>query len=197
MDYLTIFNTEDERIEFYMEHAPEKFRNQGFVDLLKEKGFFRVPYVAIGSDIVADSLFEHNWNVAVTFRQICETCGRKLENEDSWFAIGMFYNFYLLDCMDDLPGGSRMVNLKYFLRADVLGLITIANLSQFFDLTEEEKECFKWHRGMFDYNPDGREFLRAIHAYPAVYALHCAEVICSHIIDWENTAENSIMIGFR
>ena len=85
--------------------------------------------------------------------------------------------------MEQLVDGKYIVNMRYFMRGDLLGNITIAEISQFIEPTVEEQFCYKWHRGMYDYMPDGREFFRAMGKYPAIYTLHCAEVFISYILE--------------
>ena len=94
----------------------------------------------------------------------------------------MFYNLYLVDCIE-MKDGKYVLNDDYMLSGVELGERTIAMLSQFFNLTEEEKICIRWHRGTFDKKCNIQEFIQMINECPALYTLHSVEVYISHILD--------------
>ena len=55
-------------------------------------------------------------------------------------------------------------------------------ISQFFNLTEEEILCIRYHMGAFTDKEEWGFYTRAINKYPTVLWTHTADMIASHVL---------------
>lgn len=63
----------------------------------------------------------------------------------------------------------------------IVGMFHDLLLSQYFQLTEEEIMCIRYHMGAFCDQAEWSDYTRAIHSYPNVLWTHHADMIAAHV----------------
>lgn len=131
-------------------------------DLL-DKGFFAAPASTKYHGNYEDGLFDHSCAVMKTLVDLTEKNGLKWEDPGSPYIVGMFHDLCKIDqyrgsrCKDGVLY-SRIVEWEY--NPDTLlkghGDKSVMLLSQYFQLTEEEIMCIRYHMGgLFVTRPSG------------------------------------------
>lgn len=156
-------------------------------DLL-DKGFFVAPASTKYHGNYEGGLFDHSCAVMKTLVDLTEKNGLKWENPGSPYIVGMFHDLCKIDqyrgsrCKDGVLY-SRIVEWKY--NPDTLlkghGDKSVMLLSQYFQLTEEEIMCIRYHMGAFCDQAEWSDYTRAIHSYPNVLWTHHADMIAAHV----------------
>jgi 23S rRNA maturation-related 3'-5' exoribonuclease YhaM len=148
-------------------------------DWLKEKGFFTSPASTKYHGNYEGGLFDHSLAVTEALVELTENNGLVWQNPRSPYIVGMFHDL----CKIDQYRTDNKIS-GYFYREDALpghGDKSVIFLSQFYELTEEEKLCIRYHMGAFTDKEEWREYTQAIHEYGNVLWTHHADMIASHI----------------
>lgn len=156
-------------------------------DLL-DKGFFVAPASTKYHGNYEGGLFDHSCAVMKTLVDLTEKNGLKWEIPGSPYIVGMFHDL----CKIDQYRGSRCKDgalhdhiVEWEYNQDTLlkghGDKSVMLLSQYFQLTEEEIMCIRYHMGAFTDKEEWRDYTRAVHRYPNVLWTHHADMITSHV----------------
>ena len=173
-----------DRFENFMEICVYNgFRpSEEFQTWLKENGFFMAPASTKYHGAYEGGLFDHSLKVCK--RLISLTYDNKLvwQRKESPVIVGMFHDLCKVD--QYVISGEENGKPQYAYNDKVLlkghGIKSIALLSQFVTLTEEEIACIRYHMGAYE-TEEWAEFDRAIHKYPNVLWSHLADMIASKI----------------
>lgn len=147
------------------------------LDWLIENGFFTAPASTKHHGDYEGGLFDHS--VAVTDELVHFTDKLELQwkRPQSPFIVGMFHDLCKIDQYKYIE------HLGYQHRDCLLsghGIKSIALLSQFMTLTEEEILCIRYHMGAYE-TEDWKGFDAAIRKYPTVLFTHTADMLASKL----------------
>lgn len=183
--------TEQDRIEQFKEVMkpcmPDRFP-EGFIDTLKEKGFFTAPASIHHHGAYSGALFDHSFQVLKVLLSLTERLELKWQREESPYLVGMFHDLckvdnYALNKMNTFEQGE--VERWEYNNATLLpghGDKSVMMLQQYMRLTEEEMLCIRWHMGAFDDKENWNSYGRTVTNFPNVLYTHTADMIAARIL---------------
>lgn len=143
--------TEQDRIEQFkktMKYCmPNRFP-EGFIDTLKEKGFFTAPASIHHHGAYSGALFDHSLAVANSLLSLTKRLELKWQDGRSPLIVGMFHDFCKVDNYTKTDNEAWEYNNATLLPGH--GDKSVIMLQQYMQLTEEEMLCIRWHMGAFD-----------------------------------------------
>lgn len=186
--------TEQDRIEQFkktMKYCmPDRFP-EGFIDTLKEKGFFTAPASIHHHGAYSGALFDHSLAVANSLLSLTKRLELKWQDGRSPLIVGMFHDFckvdnYILqkEVLREEPFKAMLTKWEYN-NATLLpghGDKSVIMLQQYMRLTEEEMLCIRWHMGAFDDKENWNSYGRAVTNFPNVLYTHTADMIAARIL---------------
>lgn len=148
---------------------------------LVENGFFKAPASTKYHGNCEGGLHEHSSNVARILQGLTKDCRLTWQRPDSPFIIGMFHDLCKIDAyvIDELERYEHNSDTLYKGHGDK----SILLLAPHIRLTEEEVACIRYHMGAFTPQSEWEDYTRAIHKFPNVLWTHQADMIATHI--WE------------
>lgn len=128
-------------------------------------------------------LLRHSVNVTECLLYLTDKLGLKWSREQSPYYIGMFHDLCKIDQYIYNP-----IKDCYEWNADQPltghGDKSIVLTEEYVvHLTEEERECIRWHMGAFDLEENWERYTNAVHKYPNVLWTHTADMMSTHIIE--------------
>ena len=171
----------DDRILKYMD-LTGNYDNLLSVRDLDDLGFFTAPASTKYHGAYEGGLFDHSLNVAETLLDLTKRLDLTWIRPESPILIGLYHDLCKCDQYErDFETG------KYVYKDTIIpghGDKSIAILSQFMTLTEEEIACIRWHMGAFEDDPKMRNgYGRAVETYENVLFTHTADMIASKILE--------------
>lgn len=153
------------------------------IQKLDEMGFFTAPASTKFHGDYEGGLFDHSLEVTNALIHLTERLNLNWERGISPIMVGMFHDLCKCDqyevishpCDPDVRYGR---NDKVLLKGH--GEKSVMLLSQFYNLTEEEILCIRYHMGAYE-TDEWNEYDRAIRKYPNVLFTHTADMIASKI----------------
>lgn len=147
------------------------------LDWLIAEGFFTAPASTKYHGNVEGGLFEHSLAVTDELVYFTNKLGLQWKRPQSPFIIGMFHDLCKIDQYE-------YIECLGYQHKDCLlsghGIKSIALLSQFMTLTEEEILCIRYHMGAYE-TEDWKGFDAAIRKYPTVLFTHTADMLASKL----------------
>lgn len=166
----------------------EKFREimQGkplcnIEDKLIKNGFFIKPASIKYHGNYTGALFEHSYEVTRELLNLTAKLDLHWDNSRSPYIVGMFHD---LCKTDDYIWDEDTANWDYN-NSKLLtghGDKSVILVQKYFELTEEEMLCIRWHMGAFDDKENWNKYSSAIEKYPNVLYTHTADMIAARII---------------
>lgn len=170
--------TIEERIRVLGIHL-EKYITKDFMEWLIQNGFFTAPASTKYHGAYQGGLFDHSLAVTEALVDITLQMNLQWENPRSPFIIGMFHDLCKIDNYIWDPYGETW---DYNPKADRRhGEKSVDLLSKFFELTEEEILCIRWHMGAYDNRENWDPLGQAIEKYPNVLWTHTADMVAARI----------------
>lgn len=176
--------TEEERIKLFRDLMGDIVDEVTLANLV-ERGFFKAPASTKYHGSYEGGLFDHSFMVAQNLQALTNACDLEWKLERSPLLVGMFHDICKMgmyfQVKDPLTGD---VTYKYDENTLIKGHgdRSVMLLSQFFQLTDEEIVCIRYHMGAFTDKEEWKDYTNAIHAYPNVLWTHQADMIVSHIM---------------
>lgn len=164
---------------------------EDFVRYLHSIEFFTKPASLNHHLNVEGGLFEHSLQVTETLIDLTEKLGLKWQNERSPFIVGMFHDIckadnYSASTLIDLTSDEESVEQKFIWNTcQVLkghGDKSVMMLAPYFQLTEEEILCIRYHMGAYE-TDTWEQFDKAICKYPTVLWTHTADMWASKVVE--------------
>lgn len=156
-----------------------------FIIYLVKGGFFKKPASLKYHLSYKGGLYIHSNNVMNHLIRMTNDLGLVWQNERSPFLVGMFHDICKMDnyvdkftCDDD--DSEYEWNPNQVLKGH--GDKSVMILSQFFQLTEEEVLCIRYHMGAYEQD-DWEGFDKAIRKYPNVLYTHTADMYASKVLE--------------
>lgn len=168
--------TTDERIEDFME-VMQEFVGGKFINYLIENGFFTAPASTKFHGAYEGGLFDHSYSVMEELLDLTYELSLEWEKLRSPYIVGMFHDICKID--NYIKQGDRFVYNSAAPKGH--GDKSVEILKQFFDLTEEEELCIRWHMGAFDEKENWQHYSVSVKKYPNVLYTHTADMIASQI----------------
>lgn len=170
--------TENERfLEFNEIMRGKYYVGDLMIEWLKEEGFFTAPASTKYHGNYEGGLFDHSIVVTGALVELTENLNLKWQRESSPYIVGMFHDLCKID--NYLRCGEAWThNTKADSRH---GEKSVDLLLRFFELTEEEIICIRWHMGAYDDKSNWNALGKAIEKYPNVLFTHTADVIAARI----------------
>lgn len=123
-------------------------------------------------------LFDHSYSVMLKLIEMTDQLSLNWQNERSPYIIGMLHDLCKMDeyeCIDGVI--HRIKDTPIIGHGDKSCIL----LSKFFDLTEEEDMCIRYHMGAFNVaNWDA--YGKAIEKYDTVLWTHTADMFVSRLV---------------
>lgn len=164
---------------------------EDFVRYLYRIKFFTKPASLNHHLNVEGGLFEHSLRVTETLIDLTEKLGLKWQNERSPFIVGMFHDIckadnYSTSKLIDLTSDEESVEQKFIWNTCQVikghGDKSVMMLAPYFQLTEEEMLCIRYHMGAYE-TEAWEQFDKAILKYPTVLWTHTADMWASKVIE--------------
>ena len=123
-------------------------------------------------------MFDHSYLVAQHLADLTEQCGLQWERPRSPVLIGLLHDLCKIDLYNKVEG-------HYEYNTDTLlkghGDKSVMMLSHYFQLTEEEIMCIRYHMGAFCDKEEWGDYTRAVRKYTNVLFTHTADMLASHV----------------
>ena len=198
------FNLEEERYKHYLvacEVAGFE-KNEALDRWLNTNGFFNAPASTKYHGAYPGGLFDHSFAVCERLKQLTKDNGLVWQRPQSPFIVGMFHDLCKTDQYRPIysdeyeSDGKGMLSVQhkingYEYNTNTLlkghGVKSIMLISQFFNLTEEEILCIRYHMGAYGNEQEQKDewtgFDKAIRKYPNVLWTHMADMLASKVDD--------------
>lgn len=151
-----------------------------FLNFLKDSGFFTAPASTKYHGNYEGGLFDHSIAVAEALVLLTQRNYLEWKLKRSPFIVGMFHDLCKIDSyVKNSDGSGWSYNKDLILTGH--GEKSIILLQKFFDLTDEEILCIRWHMGAFDEKDNWNYYGKAIEEYPNVLWTHTADMIAARI----------------
>lgn len=148
-----------------------------FLDWLIKSGFFTAPASTKYHGDYEGGLFDHSFAVTDELVHFTDKLELQWKRPQSPFIVGMFHDLCKIDQYE-------YIECLGYQHKDCLlsghGIKSIALLSQFMTLTEEEILCIRYHMGAYE-TEDWKGFDAAIRKYPTVLFTHTADMLASKL----------------
>ena len=171
--------------------------SDGMMEYLMAYGFFTAPASTKYHGNYEGGLLEHSYTVTKFLLTLTQDNHLIWRKSRSPYIVGMFHDLckidqYKLVCTEpnfELPATDGEVRVSFSARyeynPDTLlkghGEKSVMLLSQFYELTEEEIACIRYHMGAFTPKEEWRDYTRAVSMYPNVLWTHQADMLASHV----------------
>lgn len=149
------------------------------LDWLIKKGFFEAPASTRFHGAYEGGLFDHSLCVTKHLVELTERNGLKWKLDRSPYLVGMFHDLCKIDQYKYNGPDKWEHRSDTFLKGH--GDKSVMLLSQFYNLTEEEILCIRYHMGAFVEKEEWRDYTRAVNAYPNVLWTHQADMLAAHV----------------
>jgi len=151
------------------------------ISFIEDSGFFTAPAATKHHSNYEGGLAQHSWNVYIHFVKNIEKLKIKL-SDDSIILCSLLHDLCKVDMFEyDYAKKIFIVNDKFPIGH---GGKSIFLAERFIRLTNEETCIIRWHMGKFDLSPQTyKSYATALKMYPAVSALHRADVYCAVILE--------------
>lgn len=149
-------------------------------DLIK-RGFFTAPASTRYHGAYEGGLFDHSLATTKALVELTEKLGLKWKHSRSPYVVGMLHDLCKCDSyVWDIEKDKYCYNPEIIIPGHADKSVFMA--MKYFDLTEEEIACIRWHMGAYERDPKMWEYYgRAIEKYPNVLYTHTADMIASKI----------------
>lgn len=182
--------TQEQRTDLFVKMAGG-FVSQEIFDDLYERGFFTAPASTKYHGNYEGGLFDHSYLVAQHLCDLTEQCGLQWERPRSPVLVGLFHDLCKMDnyqhpvITETFSGEEIRDDFKWEYATDTLlkghGDKSVMILAQYFQLTEEEIMCIRYHMGAFCDKSEWGDYTRAVHKYTNVLFTHTADMLASHV----------------
>lgn len=159
--------------------APEL--SEEFMAWLENESFFAAPASTKYHGAYAGGLFNHSYRVTMQLLKLTNALELKWQNPRSPFIVGMFHDLCKIDQyvpIEGTDGAMWEYNDECAFKGH--GDKSVILLSQFFQLTEEEILCIRYHMGAYE-TEDWDGYDRAIRKYETVLWTHTADMHASKV----------------
>lgn len=146
---------------------------------LRTNGFFTAPASTKYHGSYPGGLFDHSLSVMEILVELTEKNGLSWQMRRSPYIVGMFHDLCKIDQYEQLPEYPVFVYRTNI--APGHGDKSVALLAKYYDLTEEERLCIRYHMGAFVEKAEWREYTQAVNRYATVLWTHHADMIASHV----------------
>ena len=169
--------TQEQRIDLFIKMAGGIISQEIFDDLC-DRGFFTAPASTKFHGSYEGGLFDHSYLVAQHLADLTEQCGLQWERPRSPVLVGLFHDLCKIDLYNKVED-------HYEYNTDTLlkghGDKSVMMLSHYFQLTEEEIMCIRYHMGAFCDKEEWGDYTRAVRKYTNVLFTHTADMLASHV----------------
>ena len=176
--------TFDERRNTFMELSPFDVTISRYMcDILDVMGFFSAPASTKYHGCYEGGLFEHSIDVFKQLEQLTKHCGLEWQRNESPFVNGLFHDLCKADNYEKTETGYLYNGNCLFAGHGDKSLIRCLELP--ICLTKEETACIRYHMGAFTVREEWQSYTNAIHHHPNVLWAHTADMMATHITEYE------------
>lgn len=160
-------------------------------DWLADHGFFDAPASTKFHGAHEGGLYEHSAAVTQFLVNLTRDNHLTWKNPRSPYVVGMFHDLCKIDQYRHPDAGLQMNGVpikdtgKWEYNTETLlkghGDKSVMLLSRFYELTEEEILCIRYHMGAFVEKEEWRDYTRAVNLYPNVLWTHTADMLAAHV----------------
>lgn len=182
-----MFETVEERIDFFVRHFPGKANMRVTVQMLNDMGFFTAPASTKYHGAYEGGLFDHSRNVMEALDFLTSRCGLKWSRPESPFIVGWFHDLCKCDQyrIDNSVPYTVGEPTRYEYNTNTLlkghGEKSVMLAATLTDLTIEEVMCIRYHMGAFVPKEEWNDYTGAIHRFDNVLWTHTADMMAAHI----------------
>ena len=178
--------------EFFEEHLILNKKMYGLLDKLQvTTDFFYAPASSKYHSSYPGGLSDHSLFVAEVLVDLTDKKVCVWDREESPYLIGLLHDLTKCGCYstkwDSSPlGGIDKIWYEpnpYYQRLDPIhGADSVAKANGFFDLTEEEEACIRWHMGAYE-KENWNGYDEAIRQFRNILWTHTADMYASKILE--------------
>jgi hypothetical protein len=156
-------------------------------DWLADRGFFDAPASTKFHGAHEGGLYEHSAAVTQFLVNLTRDNHLTWKNPRSPYIVGMFHDLCKIDSykVDNSVPYTVGEPTRWQYNTETLlkghGDKSVMLLSQFYELTEEEILCIRYHMGAFVEKEEWRDYTRAVNLYPNVLWTHTADMLAAHV----------------
>lgn len=172
--------TTENRVTQYKQIMPIHTRID--LETLNEIGFFTAPASTKYHGAYTGGLFDHSFLTVKSLVELTEKLDLEWERPESPYLVGMYHDLCKCDNYVKDPESDQWIyNPEIIIPGH--GDKSIILLGKYFNLTDEEIACIRWHMGAFEDDPKMRNnYGRACEKYHNILFTHTADMIASKIL---------------
>lgn len=179
MNTINFEGIQDKNIQMFKELMGD-YIPCNIIDKLIEIGFFIKPASIKYHGNYTGALFKHSYEVAEELVNLTEKLNLQWDNKRSPYIVGMFHDLCKTDdYIWDKENEKWNYNTNCLLTGH--GEKSVILTQKYFNLTEEEILCIRWHMGAFDDKDNWNKYGGSIEKYPNVLYTHTADMIAARI----------------
>lgn len=150
-----------------------------FMDFIENEGFLTAPASTKYHGAYVGGLVDHSLNVLNRLMWMTHNLQVKWEKWRSPFIVGLFHDICKHDQYIWVPEENRFIyNMNTKLSGH--GSKSVEILSNYFDLTDQEKAAIRYHMGAYE-KDDWAGFDEAIRKWPSTLICHTADMYASKV----------------
>ena len=174
--------TTKERKKIYAEFMPKFLSDMYYITMLDEVGFFTAPASTKFHGAYEGGLFDHSFSVAKYLVELTEKLGLKWIREESPYIVGMFHDFCKCGLYKAKADGSGY-DYNTGLIIPGHGERSVILVQRFFDITDEEIACIRWHMGAYETDTSlWKCYNAAVMKYANVLFTHTADMYAAKVL---------------
>jgi hypothetical protein len=156
------------------------YDNKPFMNYLSDDGFFTAPASTRYHGSYDGGLYDHSKTVCRRLIDLTIKNSLKWQRPESPFIVGMFHDLCKCDQYIKTESEERPYEYNQNTLLKGHGSKSVAILSNFIDITEEEALCVHYHMGAFEIE-DWQGFDQAIKKFETVLWTHHADMLASKV----------------
>lgn len=151
-----------------------------FHEWLIESGFFNAPASIKYHGNYAGGLFDHSFSTMTILLDLSLVNGLAWKNARSPYLIGIFHDICKIDqYVPDPDGKNRFIYAEQ--SAPGHGDKSVRILDEYYDLTDEEEMCIRYHMGAFCEKDEWPDYTAAVRKWPNLLWTHHADMLAAHV----------------
>lgn len=150
-----------------------------FTEYLDKLGYFTAPASVKYHGSYKGGLFDHSIAVTQNLINLTEKMNLEWSRTSSPYAVGLFHDLCKCDLYVRNEDRTYSYNNEVILTGH--GEKSVILIQQFYNLTQEEIMCIRWHMGAYEDSTVWNNLNDAIKQYPNILWTHTADMIASQI----------------
>jgi hypothetical protein len=160
--------------------------DENFVNWLETQGYFEAPAGTHHHGAEIGGLLQHSFQVAVELQYLTDTLKLEWNRPESPVIVGLLHDVCKLDdyvwTIQDFPNGEKKIDIRWNKdREEGHGSKSLEILNSRILLTDQEKQCIRYHMGAFTDKSEWHLYSDAVSKDINVLYTHTADMIASQV----------------